>query len=929
MRRRSFACVAFVLLIGVLPAGAVTAQARGGSPWSPISDLIPSPGPSSGPIDLAVADRAASALRAAAARGSLEDVLRTTAELGGWQLEEAPLVPAADLLLPSLSAPLEEAIETLLARVQAAAPVVRRAAGDADAALLADVLSMDPRDPKALSRLASRARNVDVRTMTSVAASISAAIDDVLVAAPAPSSRPRAADAECDVLEVVPTLCVGGAGRNTYTTDFPLAIDLGGDDTYLNGGGMGACLAGSVFAPRCVGVVVDLAGNDVHAPPPAWNCGSGTCGQGTGVLGVGILVDAEGDDSYSSIGILGARTPACDLTAWCGSVAAQGAGGLGVGVLADLAGDDTYLAAFDAGAVGPDGLEAPEAVTAHGAGLIGSGILWDAHGDDTYEMRIHSTGHLGEVVPEQPGRLWSIIGGSGSVGQGAGLAGPGVLLDGGGDDRIVTKGSPAPDAAIPSAAAPGGQGASAQAVVQGFGEAFANEAWTGAVVTGDGDTEYTAEIEARLGAYLMAQGSGLFGAAFGMVDDAGGDDRYTLSAATDVEFQTRCDCEEAVATLDVIEDSWTTHFGLARPMAIGQGGPLGSIHDRAGNDVYRATARSDLKVSAVNTRPGGAARAGIVLAGEIAMAPLAYPGLLAQGAPGPLRDDSGNDRYVIDAARSVFATASAVPSGPGEVADEVAWAFPGLLDAEGQGLGNGNESELDDRGGLDTYVARYTASGDASPEKPGHEGDGINFMSVQGTNGLLTDFDAGQGDLFQADSALVFDTCVGRYGEGPGWVSGPTLRNGSCSPTWGQTVSSSTAPPGADTRVTFLSSTPTGDEEYPAFDVEVRLTDAAGVPLPGRRIVVVSEHGYVDPDPLVNELFPWVDITLSSADLVTDESGVARGTMPMRLLACLGGCGGLTGEVRLRAMFFGEPGAYRPGQGYVQLAEPLGAERRV
>lgn len=106
----------------------------------------------------------------------------------------------------------------------------------------------------------------------------------------------------------------GGPGANTYRLDeMPdvcAVIDVGGDDTYIEG---------TVSAQRPVQVIIDLGGNDTYR-------GEKPGIQGGAILGVSLLVDAAGDDVYTA-----------------GSVA-QGACLAGVGILVDLAGNDRYTA---------------------------------------------------------------------------------------------------------------------------------------------------------------------------------------------------------------------------------------------------------------------------------------------------------------------------------------------------------------------------------------------------------------------------------------------------------------------------------------------------------------------------------------------------------------------------------------------------------
>ena len=164
-------------------------------------------------------------------------------------------------------------------------------------------------------------------------------------------------------------IVIGGSGRNTWRDVEPaLIIDLGGDDVYGNGAGSASGDA------RPISIVLDLGGNDAYEGTDAFV-------QGCGVLGIGMLVDVEGDDRY------------------LGKDGAQGVGFAGVGIVDDRGGDDRYRALH----------------LAQGAGFFGLGALLDGAGDDSYDALSHA--------------------------QGLGLpAGTGLLLDAEGSDRYFAKG---------------------------------------------------------------------------------------------------------------------------------------------------------------------------------------------------------------------------------------------------------------------------------------------------------------------------------------------------------------------------------------------------------------------------------------------------------------------------------------------------------
>jgi hypothetical protein len=162
---------------------------------------------------------------------------------------------------------------------------------------------------------------------------------------------------------------VGGTGLNTYTSGDAfdwLVVDLGGDDVYT-----GRYAASD--AEHALAAVLDLSGDD------SWYAGDPHPGrtQGAGVCGVGVLLDAGGNDRYLAGGAL-----------------TQGAGQLGFGALLDLGGDDRYQACY----------------SAQGCAYFGVGLLFDVAGNDAYEV-------------------WS-------DGQGfGGAGGVGTLADRSGDDR--------------------------------------------------------------------------------------------------------------------------------------------------------------------------------------------------------------------------------------------------------------------------------------------------------------------------------------------------------------------------------------------------------------------------------------------------------------------------------------------------------------
>ena len=112
---------------------------------------------------------------------------------------------------------------------------------------------------------------------------------------------------------------LGGPGAGLLGAS--VLIDLAGDDTYTSA--LGGCGAGAFG----FGLLFDAAGTDVYRCN-AWSIGAG-------IYGAGVLIDAgDGSDTYMSHSL------------------SQGVGGpAGVGLLIDAGGDDRYSTGLANGAV--------------------------------------------------------------------------------------------------------------------------------------------------------------------------------------------------------------------------------------------------------------------------------------------------------------------------------------------------------------------------------------------------------------------------------------------------------------------------------------------------------------------------------------------------------------------------------------------------
>jgi len=205
-------------------------------------------------------------------------------------------------------------------------------------------------------------------------------------------------------------IVIGGRKKNTYDLDkmstVAAVIDLGGDDEYQDG---------AVSFQRPVLVILDLAGDDTYR-------GSQPGIQGGAVLGVSMLVDAAGNDTYhakdvaqgSALAGVGILIDCGGSDSYLGLRRIQGHALAGIGILLDRGGHDRYH-----GAMWTQGLGAP----------LGFGVLDDLDGNDHY----YTGGQYLDSYKETPGyEGWGQGLGAGirQVGNG----GIGVILDGGGDD---------------------------------------------------------------------------------------------------------------------------------------------------------------------------------------------------------------------------------------------------------------------------------------------------------------------------------------------------------------------------------------------------------------------------------------------------------------------------------------------------------------
>ncbi|MCF8721756.1 hypothetical protein [Nitrospina gracilis] len=317
-------------------------------------------------------------------------------------------------------------------------------------------------------------------------------------------------------------------------------IDFAGDDLYLSRGWgrQGAGLLGAGF-------LLDLGGND-HYVADHFSQGAGFLGigvlvdtggqdryqchvfcQGAGFLGIGILADAGGDDAFSN------------------SIYGQGLGATGgYGLLVDADGQDRYTS----GGLFADYSEPILAFRSmsQGVGLGydrwdsliqvsgGVGILSDQNGNDTYvaDYFAQGTGQtygLG-ILHDGNGDDRYL---AGRYAQGAGFRqGAGLLLDSGGDDDYLSHAGVSQGVGHETGVGmlidrAGDDRYTSSLLSQGAG----NGDGIGMLVDTAGDDEYACrDLGQGFGLFDPVAGQGSFGFLF---DTGGGADRYSLGRDND------------------------------------------------------------------------------------------------------------------------------------------------------------------------------------------------------------------------------------------------------------------------------------------------------------------------------------------------------------------------------------------------------------
>lgn len=342
--------------------------------------------------------------------------------------------------------------------------------------------------------------------------------------------NPLASSNVCQVIRAPPAFSIDLAGCDTtYTEDYALLIDVGGNNTYYNNaGGSGIDTLGFPCRTESAGsaALIDLGRGDNTFGHPDLPRSCGANGGGNG--GVGFLLDAGGDDEYiaSSRGTNGGGVLGLGFLLDVGgkdsyeasSFGTNGGGNLGAGFLLDARGADDYIAGYlganGGGFEGGTGFlfdgEGDDGYIAGGGGANGGGsqqahgFLVDADGNNTYKAG--SSGVNGGGARSATGFLFDaggnttyVAGDRGANGGAWSNRGVGFLYDAGGDDDY--------DA--------GSRG------TNGGG----NDEGIGFLVDGGGNDTYSAGFSGFHSRGV--NGGGATNLGVGFLFDASGDDKYT------------------------------------------------------------------------------------------------------------------------------------------------------------------------------------------------------------------------------------------------------------------------------------------------------------------------------------------------------------------------------------------------------------------
>lgn len=298
-----------------------------------------------------------------------------------------------------------------------------------------------------------------------------------------PSSSQQTAAAPIQVGNIF-SIDLGLSTTNTYSEDFILLLDAGGNDTYNNNAGGNIVRVTGSTVERCAvpgletapiwraAAAIDFGGNDLYTSglscgvngggyggtgfladfggSDTYTAGTGGTNGGGSLAGTGFLLDAgltrdvyTGDNGGTFIGVAGTLIDAAGNDSYAGLNGTSGLGG--PAFLYDGLGDDTYTgpngASFAGSGFLADTAGSDTYTGNNGSTLVGTGFVFDAGvSNDRFThpslslMNGSGIGGVGMLIDSAGNDTYS--GTNGAVNGGA-EAGVGILIDGTGDDSYT------------------------------------------------------------------------------------------------------------------------------------------------------------------------------------------------------------------------------------------------------------------------------------------------------------------------------------------------------------------------------------------------------------------------------------------------------------------------------------------------------------
>jgi hypothetical protein len=653
----------------------------------------------------------------------------------------------------------------------------------------------------------------------------------------------------CDVVDRRPLLCVSGESASRNDVETALLVDLGGDDVYTGS-------AGGANAARCappsdpnnpsctVSVVLDVEGDDLYQPDPVTAAPfNHLVAFGSGMQGVGMLIDADGNDRYL------AHVPA-DRQQSLDDSFVFGSAQMGFGLLSDFGGDDAYELTGTSRTLGE--------TYSHGSALTGMGALLDFGGKNVYRNQMSGFQSSESNGAPSADELLN--------GQGVGFFGGGLLYDASGQADLETS----IDVTAGTQWALGLVNPVAQGVAVGGGAA---------VITGSGATTYrtiarrhasfqgAADQPVRLPGEAAATGQAISALGSSFLDDAGGDDVYDVTSS-ESQVAIIQGSGNVVGTIDtdgrLQEDGFPTYGvvahvsaqGLASGILVPESGSL--LADHGGNDSYLARGTLHLSVTAESSDGDAAA---VEIGTRFPEVATFGQGFGSDEAPGVLFDSGGDDFYDL----SGISTTSADAIAPlGEGSSSAMGTFSNVY-GQGSTLFDPVVGALLDTGGRDTYHATSINRTATSPD-PRSARDLTRVLAAQGgAGGIFADLDSGIADEFVAVPELGMS--FGFRGEGDVWVDDSAQIPG---------IGIAPMQPGKAPPTLELDPANPAIATHDVVPFSARLMDSAG-PIPDAEVTFELQYKSFFGVP---QLEVWHSHTLTSHG-ITDANGASTGYLDL------------------------------------------------